>query len=104
MIDDIRFDKLSTAKIATESAVTKKDDQTEKQTVSAEIIPTEGVTVKNHLHELVSLLNQGDTIKAEDLQVAAAKSLVTNGKYKVDLDNLADKLLTHGLINMGRSS
>ncbi len=95
MIDDIKFDKLGMTK-SSGGKPAKADTH-----VQSDMAPKEGVSVKNHLQELTSLLGSTEFANSDEVRVQAVKNLIQSGQYKVNVDALSEKLLDHGLIVMG---
>lgn len=61
---------------------------------------TEDITVTNNLNNLIQLIHSEDMAEAAPNQsrVMAMMHQMENHEYKIDLDQLAEKLLTSGLL------
>lgn len=79
---------------------TKLQQPTARQ-LAENVKTTESVTVTNHLSKLVNLLGGDEVSPEENARVAAVKTLIAAGQYKVDLNTLSDRLVNSGLLNTG---
>ncbi len=95
MINNIDLDKLDKMeRIGPQTTLNKAITQESPVKPSSE-----GVVVTNHLNKLVALLaSSSNEITGDHAKIASLKSKIETGQYKINIDELADKMLTQGIL------
>ena len=90
MIDNIKMDNIMPQSLQGKMVC--------KETV-VKSMAEEGIMVTNHLSKLVNLLIPTQNEMTEDnSKVMHLKDQIAAGQYKVDVETLADKLLSNGIL------
>lgn len=90
-MNDIKFDKVG-------MPVTTGNIKQNTPNVIANDVKPEGVTVTNHLSQLVNLIGTDESVADDEARVAQMRSMVQSGDYKVNVHALADALMTSGVL------